>query len=80
MFARFEAEWKWIHRQMLQSDAYKLFFFQMRIQIADGNPPRCGEGNACCKYGDKFDVSECRAVVYYSTLELLGSHQVTSSD
>lgn len=29
----------------------------------------CGEGNACCKYGDHFDVSECRAVVYYSTLE-----------
>eukprot|EP00435_Cladocopium_sp_Y103_P063653 s163_g25.t1 len=23
----------------------------------------CGEGNACCKYGDEFDVPECRAVV-----------------
>ena len=26
----------------------------------------CGEGNACCKYGDEFDVAECRAVVYFS--------------
>eukprot|EP00441_Pelagodinium_beii_P006471 CAMPEP_0197701328 /NCGR_PEP_ID=MMETSP1338-20131121/123061_1 /TAXON_ID=43686 ORGANISM="Pelagodinium beii, Strain RCC1491" /NCGR_SAMPLE_ID=MMETSP1338 /ASSEMBLY_ACC=CAM_ASM_000754 /LENGTH=471 /DNA_ID=CAMNT_0043285013 /DNA_START=225 /DNA_END=1640 /DNA_ORIENTATION=- len=27
----------------------------------------CGEGNACCKYGDLYGPEECRAVVYYSS-------------